>query len=289
MCRGGGSVGGVEVARFGGEYELVAGLYGVSSGKLRERDERRGGSTLRWVATRGGEASAAVEGWLRPDDRMFVSFVGDRRSYAELADAAAVELERPLYTFVDAADDELMAVLQSGGFEVEITEERFSLRFDQVLAGLRRAWVPSGFSIRSADTVDEDRLFALDNVLRNDVPGIDGWKGDRAWFRDELAESPPFDPSAYLVAVDDDSGAYVGLVRIWRNPSGPRFGLVGVRREYRHTPIAAALLREALAAASQWGYGSFTAETSPANPAIYRRMARVDAESLGRFYQMVRR
>ena len=77
-------------------------------------------------------------------------------------------------------------------------------------------------------------------------------------------------------------------MRIWRNPTGPRFGLVGVLRRYRNTTIAAALLKQALTAASGWGHETFTAETSPSNPIIYRRMERVGAESLGQFLQMVR-
>jgi len=292
-CRDGlaaaGSLWRVEIVRFTDEYELAAGVYGMAVAELRARDERQGQALRRWLAVRDGEAGAAVSAWWRPDDRTFLYFVGsDRTAYSLLADAVVDALDRPVHSFVDADDGELVEALRSAGFEVEVVEERFRIRFDRVLARLRRAWVPSGFSIHPADAVDEDRLFILDNALRQDTLGTDGWQGDRDWFHDELAESPPFDPSAYLVAVDDRAGDYVGLVRVWRNPTGPRFGLIGVLPEFRSTTIAGALLRQALLAASEWGHETFTAETSPSNPIIYRRMSRIGAESLGRFHQMVR-
>ncbi len=46
------------------------------------------------------------------------------------------------------------------------------------------------------------------------------WLGNQEWFSEELA-----DPAAYLVAIDNASNIYAGLARIWRNPTGPRFGL----------------------------------------------------------------
>ena len=275
--------------RFTDEYELAAAVYDMAAAELRARDERQDQPLQRWMAVSDGEAVAAVTTWWRPDDRTFLYFVGaDRAAYSLLTDAVVDALGRPVHTFVDAEDGELVEALRSAGFEVEVVEERFRIRFDRVLAWLRRAWVPSGFSIHPADTVDEDRLFILDNTLRQDTVGTDGWQGDRDWFHDELVESPPFDPSAYLVAVDDRTGEYVGLVRIWRNPAGPRFGLIGVLPTFRNTTIAGALLRQALLAASEWGHETFTAETSPANPTIHRRMHRIGADSLGRLYQMVR-
>jgi GNAT superfamily N-acetyltransferase len=261
----------------------------MAAADLRAGDERQGQPLQRWLAVRDGEAAAAVSTWRRPDDRTFLYFVGpDRAAYSPLTEAVIGAVGRPVHTFVDTEDGELVEGLRSAGFEVEVVEEAFRVRFDRVLAWLRRAWAPSGFSIHPADTVDEDRLFVLDNTLRQDTLGTDGWRGDRDWFHDELTESPPFDPSAYLVAVDDRAGEYVGLVRIWRNPTGPRFGLIGVLPDFRSTTIAGALLRQALLAASEWGHETFTAETSPSNPTIYRRMGRLGAESLGRFHQMVR-
>ncbi|MDH4308082.1 MAG: hypothetical protein OEX04_11450, partial [Acidimicrobiia bacterium] len=72
----------------------------------------------------------------------------------------------------------------------------------------------------------------------------------------------------------------------WRNPAGPRFGLIGVLPAFRTTTIAGALLRRALLAASEWGHETFTAETSPSNRTIHSRMNRIGAQSLGQFHQM---
>jgi hypothetical protein len=108
---------------------------------------------------------------------------------------------------------------RSAGFELEVTEERFRIRFDRVLAWLRRAWDPSGFSIHPADTVDEDRLFILDNTLRQATPGTDGWRGDRAWFHEDVTEptSPlgprPTDPTH--AAQWDDGRRLIAGSRVW--------------------------------------------------------------------------
>ncbi|MEN8238016.1 MAG: GNAT family N-acetyltransferase [Actinomycetota bacterium] len=279
----------MEVVRFTDQYELAAGVYDVAAAELRARDERQSQPLQRWIAVHEGEVVAAVSTWRRPDDRTFLYFVGSgRAAYSLLTDVVVGALRQRVYTFADAGDPELVDTLRSAGFDIELVEEGFRVRFDEALAWLRRAWVPSGLSILPADAVDEDQLFVLDNTLRQDTLGTDGWQGDRAWFHDELAESPPFDPSAYLVAVDDRTGEPVGLVRIWRNPTGPRFGLIGVIPQYRTTTIAGALLRRALLAASQWGHETFAAETSPSNQTVYQRMSRLGAESLGQFYQMVR-
>lgn len=278
------------VVRFTDQYQMAAGLYDASPDELRRRDQGQTRPPRRWLAIRDDEAISAVSTWLRPDDRMFLNFVGpDVGSYAVLAETAATELGRPVHTFVDADDLGVVEAMQSSGFETEITEERFRIRFDRALTWLVRAWVPTGFSTHRANEVDEDRLFTLDNTIRQDVPGTDGWRGDRQWFHEELIEAPPFDGSAYLVAVDDRNGEYVGLVRVWRNANGPRLGLIGVVRQYRNSPVAPALLKQALTAAAEWGHDTFTTETSPSNRVTYPRMKRIGAESLGQLLQMVRR
>ncbi|HUH14346.1 MAG TPA: GNAT family N-acetyltransferase [Gaiellaceae bacterium] len=280
----------MDVERFTDQYEVTAALHGCTPEDLRRRDRDRALPLRRWLAFRGGDAVGAVTAWLRPDDRMFLDFAcRNPAAYGPLTEAAAEALRCRLHTLVDAAAGDAVAALEAAGFETELVQERFRIRFDRALALVDRAWVPRGFGVRRADEVEEERLFALDNALRRDTPGTDGWQGDRRWFHDELAEAPPFDPRAYLVAIDEGGGEYVGLARIWRNPAGPRFGLLGVLRRYRSTSIAAALLKQALTAASRWGHPTFTTETSPVNRVVYPRMQRLGAESLGRSLQLVRR
>lgn len=277
----------MKVVRFTDEYDLMADLYGVSPEQLRQRDLQRERPVRRWMAVDGNEIAGAVSTLVRPDRRVFLSFKGSgRSSMTPLATAVRQEVGRPVHTLVDAADAEALAVLEEAGFETELVSERFEIRFDAAMHWLRRAWVPTGMSIQRADAVDEAKLFTLDNTLRQDLVGCDGWRGDRDLFHEELTDGPPFVPSAYLVGVDRDNGEYVGLARVWRNPSGPRLGLLGVLRQYRNTSIAAALLARSLTAASGWGHDTFVTDTSPANPITYPRLRRLAETSLGRFLQM---
>lgn len=279
----------MEIDIFTDQYEMAAGLYGTTDQELRRRDDRQSQPLQRWLAVDGGVAVGAVTTWLRPDDRTFLMFAGREPAvHAALAEAAAAALGRSVYTIVDADERDTVEALTTAGFATEAVGERFRIRFDQALLMLERAWIPSGVELHPADTVDENRLFTLDNTIRQDVLGTDGWSGDRQSFHEELTEAPPFDSTAYLVAVDHRNGEYAGLVRMWRNPSGPRLGLVGVTRRYRNTPIAAALLKQAITAASEWGYESFTTETNPCNRVIYPRVKRLDAKGLGRFLQLAR-
>jgi GNAT superfamily N-acetyltransferase len=219
---------------------------------------------------------------------MFLRFVGDdHRAFGPLGERIGDELGNPVFATIGEDSGGARGSLQRAGFVIDMVSEGFRVRFDDALRWLRRAWVPSGFAIVSADRVDEDGLFDLDNALRNLVPGTEGWRGNRDWFHEELAERPPFDPAAYLVAIDLSSGAHAGLVRIWRNLSGARLGLIGVLPRFRSAPIAAALLQRALAAASTWGHDGFVTETSLDNAVVHPRLNRL-GESTGRFVQMVR-
>lgn len=280
----------MDVVPFTDQYSLAAAVFDTSEGELRRSYEDEAHPTRRWLAIRSGKAVGAVAARLRPDNRMVLSFTCPELSaYAALTEQASAALDRPLYSVVDQDDRPAVIALRAAGFAGDFVGERFRVAFETALEPLHRVRIPVGMSIHPADAVDEGKLFTLDNTIRHDVPGTDGWRGDREWFHDELATSPPFDPTGYLVAIDDGNGEYAGLVRIWRNEGGPRLGLIGVIRQYRNTSIAATLLKRALTAASGWGYESFVTETSSANTAVYRRLKRLDAESLGEFVRLLRR
>ncbi len=273
--------------RFIDEYELVAPLLGRSVADLREADAVSP-PRARWFAQDGGTVAGVATARLRPDQRMFLRFVvTDPAAYEPLVSAADAVLRCAITTHVDGSAERDLAALAAAGFEREMVGEVYRVRFDRALRLLRRAWTPTGYRLEAADAVYEDELFALDNALRNLVPGTDGWAGDREAFRQEL-RSPEFDASAYLVAVEDDSDRLVGLVRIWRNPSGPRLGLIGVLPRHRAQPLAAALLKTALTAAAGWGFDELISETSPANPHTYPRLRRMGAVPVGSFVQLVR-
>ena len=80
-----------------------------------------------------------------------------------------------------------------------------------------------------ADDPDRDRrACALDNALRQDISGTEGWAWSYDAFLDELYASG-FDPGCCFVAVGRNA-RYVCLLRIWMNPSGLRLGLIAVLR-----------------------------------------------------------
>ncbi len=97
---------------------------------------------------------------------------------------------------------------------------------------------------------------------------------------------PPFDPDAYLVMTDHDD-SYVGLVRMWRNPNGPRLGLIGTLPSHRRAPFAAALLRQCLEAAVRWGYPTFATGAALSNRVTHRALVRLGASSRGLSHQLV--
>ncbi len=278
----------MQVVRFVDQYRLAAHLYGTSASELRARDAGRDRPTQRWLALDGGAPAGAVTAARRPDGRTFLVFAGsDPATIGPLAAAAGAALARSMHTTVDGSASARLTELRAAGFRTELESEAFEVPFGSALAGLRRAWVPTGLTIRSAAGADPARLFTLDNTLRHITPGTDGWRGDRKWFLDELAEAPPFDPDAYLVAIDEANGEYAAMVRVWRNPTGPRLGFVGVLPQYRNTVIAAALLRQALGAAAGWGHATFATEASTTNRAVHPRLVRLGGVSRGRFLQMV--
>lgn len=278
----------MQVVPFVDQLADVARLYGRTAEDQAERDRVQAQELRRWLAVDDGVVVAVVTAWLRPDDRLFlVPGWTDASGLATLAAWVGDELGRSVSLQVDY-DEDLVGVLLGERFMIETVSETFEVPFATVLGVLARAKQTSGYSIVSVADAAEDRLFGLDNELRNLVRGTDGWSGDRAWFHQELSEAPPFDAGAYLVAVHETSGDYVGLVRVWRNAAGPRLGMVGVLASHRSTTLAAMLLGQALDAASRWGSATFLTEVSIEDQVLYPRVLRYGGVSRGRFAQLTR-
>ncbi len=236
----------------------------------------------RWVTIDDGRAVAGVEARLRPDGRVFLSIHGSDRNAQRLMIATVrTSLARPLHVVCRSGQPADRRALTDIGFETTLIEDLFRVGFRQALAAVARAWVPSGHSIVSASVVDAGRLFELDNQLRRLVPGTEDWKGDRQMFDAELAEAPPFDADGYLIGRDDRTGDLVGLIRFWRNPSGPRLGMIGVLPTRRGTTLGPALLKQGLEAASTWGSDHFVTETSLSNRHVHHRLIALGAEVTG--------
>jgi ribosomal protein S18 acetylase RimI-like enzyme len=167
--------------------------------------------------------------FLRPDGRRFL--------------IALPEGELPpgeLFAVVDESDPKRLRLLEDLGFVRERRELQLVLPTD-----VPRLAAPSGVEAVRADEVDESALRLLDDELRQDVPGTDGWRWTAADFLEETFHSPQFDPAVYLVATCDAEP--VGICRVWIRPEHPRLGLIGVRRALRQRGIARWLIGEAFA------------------------------------------
>jgi GNAT superfamily N-acetyltransferase len=165
--------------------------------------------------------------------------------------------------------------LADAGFIATRREVNIEVDLDEALDAIGDAGLPAGVSVISAADADRDRLRLLDDALRDDIPGTEGWRSTPEKFEDDNFGGSDFDPRTYLVAVDERTGDYIGLVRIWMNPSGPRLGMFGVVRAYRRRGITLALLAQCLGAARQAGHGTATSnydETNDASRGVFHRL-----------------
>jgi ribosomal protein S18 acetylase RimI-like enzyme len=217
-----------------------------------------------------------VNAVIRPDGRRFVRA-------RDLAGAITGEV----FCTVDESDADALALCQRLSFVVNRRESRFLIPTDPDVTGLCAASVPEGFDLVRADEVDLDRLRLLDDALRQDVPGTDGWRWDEAGFRAEFDGA--FEPETYLIAVDEATGEYAGLVRVWRNPSGPRLGMIGVLRRYRRRGLARALLARAFAVLHAQGLAEVSTEIDDANVASNALLQPLGARRTGGSVELVRR
>lgn len=151
----------------------------------------------------------------RPDGRAFLAADAWKDEVTTaLLRVAISDVPGDLYSTVDENDAAQRALLDAAGFLESRREHEYLIPVGGVLAGTAGRETP-GIRIVSAADVDAERLMRLDDALRQDVPGADGWVGELAEFRSYTFGAPQFDPELYLVAVTDDD-RYAGLVRLWR-------------------------------------------------------------------------
>jgi ribosomal protein S18 acetylase RimI-like enzyme len=245
---------------------------------------------LAWRAFAGEEGVGVVKALLRPDERCFVFFDACRtEAYGPLLAAVGRELGRDLYATVDEADDEGRALYEQLGFEVNRRESEYLIPTDPQVTGLRGVEEPPGFTFVDADQVREDRLRVLDDTLRQDVPGTAGWRWDAAGFREETFDSPSFDPTTYLIAIEQTSGDYAGLVRVWNNPVAPRLGLIAVVPQYRRRGLARALLARAFGLLHERGKTEVSAEVDDTNVASTSLRIALGARRTGGSIELIKR
>jgi uncharacterized protein YndB with AHSA1/START domain/ribosomal protein S18 acetylase RimI-like enzyme len=246
-------------------------------------------NALRWRAVVGDRTVGTAMLRLRPDDRTFVVLrSGQPGAYAPLLAAITDEVDGPLHTEVDADDVEALDHLGSYDFEVARRAGTYVIPVGDARARLRDADWPEGYSPVGVDDVDEDDLRELDDALRQDVPGTDGWRWDVRGFREETYESPAFDPELYRVARHDRTGTHVGLVRIWNNPDTPRLGLIAVDAAHRRRGLARSMLADVFAVLERRGASEVRTETDDGNHAARRLLLDLGARRTGSTVELVR-
>jgi ribosomal protein S18 acetylase RimI-like enzyme len=244
---------------------------------------------LTWRAVDGDLVAGEVSARLRPDNRCFVYFDTWRTdAYTPLADAVARDLGRDLYVTLEDAEYDALDACAEAGFAVHRRESYYRIPTDPAVTGLAGAVLPAGLDVLSAADADITRLRLLDDALRQDVPGSAGWRWDAEDFRGETF-GPFFDPATYLVAVDQASEEYAGLVRIWRNRAGARFGLIATLAPYRRRGVARALLGHAFAVLAAREATNVVGEVDDANVAAVSLLTGLGARRYGGNVELIRR
>jgi len=244
---------------------------------------------LTWRALDGDLVAGEVSARLRPDNRWFLYFDTWRAdAYPPLAVAVARDLGRDLFVTLEDAEYDALDACAQAGFAVYRRESYYRIPADPAVTGLAGAVLPAGLDVLSAADADITRLRLLDDVLRQDVPGSEGWRWDAEKFRAETF-SPFFDPATYLVAVDRASGDYAGLVRIWRNRAGPRLGLIATLARYRRRGVARALLGQAFTVLAARGDTSVVGEVDDTNVASVSLLTGLGARRYGGNVELIRR
>jgi ribosomal protein S18 acetylase RimI-like enzyme len=209
--------------------------------------------------------------FLRPDGRRFVLGLPD----GELPPGE-------LFASVEERDADHLRTLEDLGFVRQRRELHLVLPTD-----VPRLAAPAGIEAVRADAVDEETLRLLDDELRQDVPGTDGWHWTANGFHEETFLSPHFDPAAYMVARYE--GAYVGICRVWIRPEHPRLGFIGVRRSLRRCGIARWLIGETFAVLRARGEREVWTELDEANVASRRLLENLGARPAGASLELKRR
>jgi RimJ/RimL family protein N-acetyltransferase len=207
--------------------------------------------------------------FVRPDGRRFLRGEPDDLPSGEI------------YATVAESD---VARYEHAGFAVNRREDEYLVPTAQ-----HDAEPPAGYGFRRADEADEQQLRLLDDALRQDVPGTEGWRWEPADFRAETFETTAFDPATYLVALEESSGRYVGLIRVWMKVPTPRLGMIGVVPSHRGRGLASALMRAVLRELHQRGVAEVTTEVDVANAASQALLAGFGAHRVGGHVELVRR
>jgi RimJ/RimL family protein N-acetyltransferase len=243
-----------------------------------------------WHALDGDLDVGVAYAMHRPDQRWFITLDSWRDdAYQTLLTAVTCDIQQDLYITVNDSDYEQLDRCRMLGFTVSRREDEYRVPTDPAITGLGEASFPAGLHAVSAADADVDALRLLDDLLREDIPGADGWVNDPREFQEYTFDPRHFDANAYLVAVDDTTGTYAGLVRVWNEPGQRLLGLIAVIRAHRRRGVARALLAAAFGPLHNQGVGQVAAEVDVTNNASASLLRRLGARRIGGSVEMLRR
>jgi GNAT superfamily N-acetyltransferase len=218
----------------------------------------------------------------RPNQRWYVSLDSWRDdAYQPLLAAVSNDIQQDLYAVVSDSDYEQLDRLRSLGFTVGRREDEYGVPTDPAVTGLGAAKFPAGLHAISAAGADVDALRLLDDLLREDIPGAEGWVNDPKEFAEYTFDPRHFDPETYLVAVDGATGTFAGLVRVWNDPGVRMLGLIAVTRAYRRQGVGRALLAAAFRPLHDQGVSEVAAEVDVTNDASSTLLRSLGAHRVG--------
>lgn len=207
----------------------------------------------------GGARMRAVQ---RPDGAWSVRLPEDQPgAWPALVEAATGEGCGTLLTSRPAhQSDDHVRGLQRAGFTPTRTETAWRIPLDPRLAKPVR----TQHRLLSVTEFDAEAVAALDNAIRADIPGTQGWAATGTQLLESL-DDPDFDPDLYRIALHPETGNLDGLIRGWNRCPEPRLGCIGVARPWRRTSLALALVQDIARTLLSRGVTHITAETDNTN------------------------
>ncbi|MFI7010871.1 GNAT family N-acetyltransferase [Streptomyces sp. NPDC050145] len=241
-----------------------------------------------WHALEDDLVVGRGEAWRRHDGRLFLGIdVWRDALFGPLVEAVLAGLPRPLYTVVDEADADLVSRWEHAGFTAARRERVYIVPTDPQVTGLGTVRPPSGVTLLPFGAPQRDPLRELDRAVRDEVGASVGWQEMPAEVLPRLDDAVVTDPTKYTVA--QESGRYVGLLRLAPVPRQPRIGLLAVRADCWRRGVARALLAEVLGSLHASGAESVSAEVGERNEAALALFESVGAERAGGNVEMVLR
>jgi ribosomal protein S18 acetylase RimI-like enzyme len=243
----------------------------------------------RWEARSSEGSAGQVLAWRRPDQRLFVFFRDVAfEAYGPLVSVLDRDLGSELHTTVDPADEQRFEHLRALGFRPIRQASDYVMAVAVAVEAIGGAGLPDGYVLQNVMAVPERDLRQLDDRLRQEVPGTDGWVWDAQQFREETYESEAFDPQLYWIAAEGPTAERVGIVRVWNRPSEPRLGLIAVLPHHRRRGIARGLLGKVFRTLSSRGVGSVVTEIDDTNVASLGLSIGLGARRTGASVELVR-